>query len=58
MANDADSGFMIWDGKSKGTLMNIIDLLNLNKPVEIYHTEDKAVQIINPNRLTEKAKNI
>ena len=36
MAREADYGFMIWDGKSKGTLNNIISLVNQNKTVVIY----------------------
>lgn len=36
MAAAADYGFMIWDGKSKGTLNNIISLVNQNKTVVIY----------------------
>lgn len=39
MAEAADAGFMIWDGKSKGTFLNIIDLLGYGKPVEVYFTE-------------------
>jgi len=31
MANDADYGLMIWDGKSKGTLGNINEMKRLNK---------------------------
>ena len=36
MATAADYGFMIWDGKSKGTLNNIISLVNQDKVVVIY----------------------
>ena len=36
MADDADYGFMIWDGQSKGTLNNIVNLLFRNKNVLIY----------------------
>lgn len=36
MASEADYGFMIWDGKSKGTLNNIISLVNQDKTVLIY----------------------
>ena len=36
MAQDADNGFMIWNGKSKGTLNNIINLASQNKKVKIY----------------------
>ena len=31
MSKDCDFGFMLWDGKSKGTLNNIERLLNMNK---------------------------
>ena len=31
MSNDCDFGFMLWDGKSKGTLNNIERLLGMNK---------------------------
>jgi hypothetical protein len=31
MAQDADSGFMVWNGQSKGTLNNIINLTSQNK---------------------------
>lgn len=31
MARDADYGLMIWDGKSKGTLNNIMTMKQLNK---------------------------
>ena len=36
MAEDADYGFMIWDGNSKGTLNNIVNLLFRNKKVLVY----------------------
>src|SRR5882672_8041456 len=29
MANEASCGFMLWDGESKGTLANVVNLLNL-----------------------------
>lgn len=38
MANNADYGFMIWNGKSKGTLNNIINLIHDNKKALIYFT--------------------
>lgn len=31
MSNDCDFGFMLWDGKSKGTMNNIERLLSMNK---------------------------
>lgn len=36
MAEDADYGFMLWDGESKGTLNNIFNLLELGKKVVVY----------------------
>ena len=37
MAVEANIGFMIWNGKSKGTFNNIINLLNLEKEVILYY---------------------
>ena len=31
MVEDADCGFMIWNGESKGTLNNILNLLYMDK---------------------------
>ena len=36
MADDADYGFMIWDGESRGTLNNMIHLVMSNKDVLVY----------------------
>jgi hypothetical protein len=38
MSDEADYGFMIWNGKSKGTLNNIINLSKQNKSVLVYIT--------------------
>ena len=38
MAKEANFGFMIWDGKSAGTLNNVIQLIKRNKKVLIYFT--------------------
>ena len=37
MAEHADRGLMIWDGKSKETIRNSIRLLNQNKPVTLVY---------------------
>lgn len=42
MANETDFGFMIWDGESKGTLNNVINLIRQNKKVLLYFSPDKA----------------
>ncbi|MCH4200556.1 MAG: hypothetical protein LKF87_12230 [Clostridium tyrobutyricum] len=36
MAKNANYGFMIWNGKSKGTLNNIINLIKFGKSVLVY----------------------
>jgi len=46
MANEADYGFMIWNGKSKGTLNNIINLTLLNKKVLVYYTPQKKFYVL------------
>jgi hypothetical protein len=41
MANDASCGFMIWDGTSKGTLTNVINLVKSEKKVLLYSAPKK-----------------
>lgn len=41
MAKDASCGFMIWDGTSKGTLTNVINLVNAEKRVLLYSAPKK-----------------
>jgi hypothetical protein len=36
MSDEADYGFMLWDGESKGTLNNILNLLERGKQVVVY----------------------
>jgi hypothetical protein len=36
MSEEASFGFMIWDGESAGTLMNVLRLIKQNKKVEIF----------------------
>jgi hypothetical protein len=36
MAKDASYGFMLWDGKSRGTLENVRSLLSYGKPVAVH----------------------
>ncbi len=42
MGSDADYGFMLWDGKSRGTLTNIDDLVAQSKPVVVYVAPEKT----------------
>ncbi len=41
MAEDATCGFMLWDGVSKGTAANTINLLNSRKRVVLYLSPQK-----------------
>lgn len=42
MGAEADYGLMLWDGKSRGTLANIRDLIDRQKPVVLYFAPSKA----------------
>ncbi|MCE2433239.1 MAG: hypothetical protein J4F29_10015 [Candidatus Latescibacteria bacterium] len=42
MAQVASYGFMVWDGKSKGTLNNILNLLDLQKNILVYFSPDRS----------------
>ena len=42
MSDEADYGFMLWDGKSKGTLNNILNLCEHNKKVLVYFSPTKS----------------
>ena len=42
MARAASYGFMLWDGKSKGTLNNILNLLRQQKKVLVYFSPDQS----------------
>lgn len=46
MARDADYGFMIWNGQSKGTLNNMINLTKVCKKVLIHFLPDKKFYTI------------
>lgn len=42
MSDEGDYGFMLWDGKSKGTLNNILNLCERNKKVLVYFSPTKS----------------
>ncbi len=44
MSREADSGLMIWDGKSAGTLMNALRLVRQGKPVSIFEAQHDRFQ--------------
>ena len=41
MSNEATYGFMVWDGKSTGTLLNVLRLLRQDKKVVVYEVPDR-----------------
>lgn len=46
MAKDADYGLMIWNGISKGTLNNIINLLDMGKETILYYCPEERLYVI------------
>ena len=50
MAGDATCGFVLWDGKSKGTLNNIINLLDRKKKVLVYFAPAEVFRQLNSRR--------
>ncbi len=48
MSREADYGFMLWDGKSKGTLNNVLLLLEQKKPkpTRIYFSPSKSFMCV------------
>ena len=41
MAREADVGLMLWDGKSVGTLLNVVRLISAQKKVVVYVVPEK-----------------
>jgi hypothetical protein len=46
MAEAAEYGFMLWDGKSRGTINNVVNLTRLNKVVVVYLAPSKSFQTV------------
>ena len=44
MVEDAEYGFMLWDGESKGTLNSVINMVHQNKMVVVYFAPKKQFQ--------------
>ncbi|MGA2328480.1 MAG: hypothetical protein ABSH05_19560 [Bryobacteraceae bacterium] len=42
MAREAKCGVMLWDGRSKGTLHNVLNLIGAGKKVLVYFSPQKA----------------
>ena len=41
MASEADYGFILWDGKSVGSISNVLELLKREKSIVVYFAPDK-----------------
>ena len=46
MAREADHGFMMWEGKSKGTLNNVLNLLSENKSALVFFSPEESFHTI------------
>jgi len=46
MASEADYGFILWDGKSVGSISNVFELLKREKPVVVYFSPDRKFYTI------------
>jgi hypothetical protein len=46
MAEAAEYGLMLWDGKSKGTINNVLTLSRRHKPVVVYVAPTKEFQTV------------
>ncbi len=55
MAQVAEYGLMLWDGKSKGTINNVVTLSRRNKPIVVYIAPSKSFQTV---RALEDLKDI
>ena len=66
MAKDADYGLMIWNGISKGTLNNTINLLEMGKETVLYYSLEERLYVIKSldgmkefiNRCDDKTKKL
>ena len=47
MVRQADSGFVLWDGKSYGSITNVFELLKSNKNVVLYFGPEKEFYNLN-----------
>jgi len=54
MADAAQWGLMLWDGESKGTFRNIVDLLHQSKKTAVFYSPQKAIiTLSNPTNLLD-----
>ena len=54
MSKEADYGFMLWDGQSKGTINNAVNLLRDEKKALLFHSKSqKIISLSNMNDLRQ-----
>jgi hypothetical protein len=59
MAREADYGLMLWDGQSRGTLTNAIDLVQRHKPVVLYMAPSNSFhEVREPNQLSQILRDV
>ena len=46
MAEIAEFGLMLWDGNSKGTINNVVNLLRRSMPVIVYVVPTKSFETV------------
>jgi len=60
MAQHADYGLVLWDGKSAGAISNVFEMLSQNKPVAVYFSPNKEFinlkTVQDANQLLEKCE--
>lgn len=47
MAREAESGFMVWDGKSPGTVLNVLRLVRASKKAVLFNAQKKQTLTFN-----------
>ena len=57
MVKETDVGFMIWNGKSKGTFNNIVNLLDYQKEVVLYYLVNNKFYHLKNNKDLESFLN-
>ena len=50
MAEEAGSGLMLWDGESRGTLLNILRLIARSRPVVVYVATARRFETVRAQR--------
>lgn len=46
MSAECDQGLMVWDGKSAGTLTNVVDLIGRGKPWALFRTDGERSHLV------------